>query len=243
MKIDVSVILPVYNESACIARTFAEVLDYAKTHANYEFIFVNDGSLDETQTILAQSIQAANCHQIHLISYSPNQGKGYAVKKGFKNSVGRYICFIDSDLAYSLEHLDWLVEKLDYFEVVIGCRNLIPGQSDRIKFIRRIAGKIFNFISRKILLINLSDMQAGVKGFRREVALELFYKQILSRFSFDAELIYLAHKKGFTIGEIPAIVCDSHMRKASKVNLVTDSIKMLFNLLQIRWADWTGLYE
>ncbi len=242
MRIDVSVILPVYNESACIARTFAEVLAYAKTHPNYEFIFVNDGSLDDTYSILSQKI-APDCSQFQLISYSPNQGKGYAVKQGFKHSVGQYICFIDSDLAYSLDHLDWLVEKLDYFEVVIGCRNLIPGQGDRIKLIRRIAGKIFNLISRKILLLNLSDMQAGVKGFRREVALELFHRQILSRFSFDAELIYLAHKKGFTIGEIPAIVCDSHLQKASKVNLCTDSIKMLFNLLQIRWADWTGLYE
>jgi len=86
-------------------------------------------------------------------------------------------------------------------------------------------------------------MQAGIKGFRKEVAIDLFSKQSINRFAFDVELLYLAQKKGYTIGEIPAIVSEIHLYKSSKVNLVRDSVKMIMNLIQIKYNDISGLYE
>jgi glycosyltransferase involved in cell wall biosynthesis len=241
--IKVSVILPVYNESNCIEVTFEAVLEYLQNHPDYQFIFVDDGSTDATRIILERKIADITTNQIALIYYNPNQGKGYAIKKGVEASLGDYVCFLDSDLAYSLSHLEFLIDKLAIFDVVIGCRNLIFDNYKRVKIIRLVAGKIFNFMSRSILSLSFSDMQAGIKGFRKDVAINLFEKQAIKRFCFDVELIYLAQKRGYTIGEIPAIVSTNHLGKTSKVNLVIDSLKMLQSLIQIKINDNLGLYE
>lgn len=242
--VNISVILPVYNESECIKKTFDSVLEYSKKYPFYQFIFVNDGSTDNTQNILEKKLhESESNYHISLISYEQNQGKGYAIKKGVESSDGDYICFIDSDLAYSLSHLDVLVAQLDSFDVVIGCRNLIPDNFKRVKPLRFLAGKVFNSMTQGILSITFSDVQAGLKGFRRNVAHTLFKKQTIKRFGFDVELIYLAQKMGYTIGEIPALVSSNHLSKISKVNLYKDSVRMLQSLIQIKINDSLGLYE
>lgn len=239
----ISVILPIYNESTCIDTTFDSVLEYSKLHSDYHFIFVNDGSNDNTLTILESKIAATKSNQITLISYKQNQGKGYAIKKGIESSYGEYICFIDSDLAYSLNHLEFLVDKLELFDIVIGCRNLIPENLKRVKTLRFFAGKIFNMMSRGILSLSFTDMQAGLKGFKKDVAKTLFEKQTIKRFCFDVELLYLAKKMGYSIDEIPVIVSSNHIDKDSKVNLLVDSIIMLKSLIQIRINDSLSVYE
>lgn len=239
----VCVILPVYNEQACIRRTFKAILQYLATHPDFTFIFVNDGSNDRTKQILATGIHAVKTPQIHFLSYHPRVGKGYAIRRGVEYATdGDLICYLDGDLAYSLEHLDQLVEKLRYYDIAIGCRSLVANATD-LKWSRKLAGKVFNFLSRKILNLKYSDMQAGLKGFRTEVAKDLFSQQELTGFSFDVELIYLAKKRGYSIGEIPAKVSDKHQKKASKVNLLQDSIRMLLDLLKIRFNDQLGRYQ
>jgi glycosyltransferase involved in cell wall biosynthesis len=239
----VCVILPVYNEQTCIRRTFEAILHYLANHPNFTFIFVNDGSCDRTKQVLATGIHTVKTPQIQLLSYTPRAGKGYAIRRGVEYAEDSdLICYLDGDLAYSLEHLDQLVEKLRYFDIAIGCRSLVPNDKD-LKWSRKLAGKVFNFLSRKILDLQYSDMQAGLKGFRTEVAKDLFSRQELTGFSFDVELIYLAKKRGYTIGEIPAKVSQKHQKKASKVNLVQDSLRMLLDLLKIRFNDQLGRYQ
>lgn len=242
-KFDVSVILPVYNEQSCIGGTFDAVLNYSRLHPTYQFIFVSDGSSDQTQRILEQRIAGAEAEQIQLYAYPDRGGKGYAVHRGIEISSGDYICFMDGDLAYSLEHLDLLVAKLSHYEVVIGCRGLVPGGDRGLSITRKVAGKIYNMLSKQILNLKFIDMQAGLKGFQKQAAKELFSRQVLTGFSFDVELIYLSKKLGYTIAEIPAHVAVSHSHKVSKVNLLKDSLKMLGDLFKIRVNDWLGRYE
>ncbi|MER3434680.1 MAG: glycosyl transferase [Leptolyngbya sp. ERB_1_1] len=239
----VSIVLPVYNEQACIRQTFEVILRYLETHPNFTFIFVNDGSSDRTKEIITAGIHLAKTSQIQLLSYHPRAGKGYAIRRGVEYADGDLICFLDSDLAYSLSHLDRLVEKLQTYDVVIGNRSLARGNQKDVRLSRKIAGKIFNLLSRKILNLQYSDMQAGLKGFRKSVAKKLFSRQTLTGFSFDVELIYLAENWGYSIGEIPAKVSAKHQKKLSKVNLIQDSIKMLLDLLKIRFNDQLGRYQ
>ncbi|MBV9386629.1 MAG: glycosyltransferase [Chroococcidiopsidaceae cyanobacterium CP_BM_ER_R8_30] len=239
----VAVILPVYNEAKCIAKTWDSVLQFSNTRPYYHFTFVNDGSTDQTKQILDAKLTAASNSRIKVIEYEENKGKGFAIKTAVESVHEDYICFIDSDLAYSLEHLDLLVEKLDEFDVVIGCRNLIPESIERVNLTRKLAGKSFNTISRKLLNLPFCDMQAGIKGFKKNVAKEVFQKQKIAGFSFDAELIFLAKKKGYKIGQIPAMVSEKHLNKVSKVNLLIDSARMLLDLLKIRCNDIMGKYE
>lgn len=243
----VSVILPVYNEQAFIQRTFKAILQYLPSHPNVTFIFVNDGSSDRTKAMLYNAIQATKTRQIQLLSYFPNAGKGYAIQKGIEYANSDLVCYIDSDLAYSLDHLDLMIHRLKTYDIVIGCRcftrRLTQGNSQGLQWSRKLAGKAFNLLCRWILNLPYRDTQAGLKGFRREVAQTLFAQQTLSRFSFDVELIYLAKKRGYSIGEIPAKVCHRHQKKNSKVNLLQDSIQMLIDLLKIRWNDQLGRYR
>ncbi|HEY9606020.1 MAG TPA: glycosyltransferase [Allocoleopsis sp.] len=241
----VAVILPVYNESDCLKKSFGLVSEFAQKNKLYHFIFVNDGSTDDSLKILTERAKKISNPSINLISYHPRQGKGFAVKQGVTWIDADYICFTDSDLAYSLEHLELLVEKLEKekFDVVIGCRNLDSSNSTSVSFQRKVVGKIFNIISRILLNLNFTNMQAGLKGFRKEPAKELFKRQLIHGFSFDVELLYLARKHNFSIGEIPARVTKQHLYKLSKVNIIQDSVNMFISLLKILCNDKAGRYE
>lgn len=239
----VAVILPVYNEEKYIGVTLDSVLEFSQARPYYHFIFVNDGSTDLTQQILEKKLASVSNHSVKVISYKSNQGKGYAVKTAAKFAKEDYICFIDSDLAYSLEYLKTLVEKLEMYDLVIGSRNLIPAGIKQVNLTRKIAGQVFNTVSRKLMNLPFKDMQAGIKGFKSEVAKEIFDKQEMTGFSFDVELIYIAKKKGYSIGQVPVKVSEKHLSKDSKVNLLVDSIKMLIDLLKIRYNDLMGRYE
>lgn len=239
----IAVILPVYNEANCIEQTFDRILEFSQINHAYNFIIVNDGSTDDTLPIIENKLKTFPTHHIKLISYNHRQGKGYAVKKGSEYVDADCICFMDGDLAYSPEHLEPLVEKLEKFHVVIGCRNLDRENFRNLTLLRKISGQIFNFISRKILNLPYRDMQAGLKGFQKNAAQELFNQQTITGFSFDAELLFLAQKKGYTIGEIPARISEQHLYKASQVNIVKDSLQMFSCLLKIRSNDRAGNYD
>jgi dolichyl-phosphate beta-glucosyltransferase len=239
----VTVVLPVYNEQACIAQTFDAIVAFARQHPSYTFLFVNDGSTDHTRAILADRLKIAQMPQVQMLSYSPRAGKGFAIKTGMNYAEGDYLCYLDSDLAYSLGHLGALVECLEAQDVAIGSRSLVASNPAVLHWSRRLAGKVYNWVSRFALGLGYPDMQAGLKGFRRDVAKELFAQQSLMGFSFDVELIYLAKRQGYRIGQVPAQVSKQHQQKTSKVNLLSDSLKMFKDLLQIRWNDLIGRYR
>ncbi len=126
--------------------------------------------------------------------------------------------------------------------------SLVAETSNRENFrnltlLRKIAGQIFNLISRSILNLQYKDMQAGLKGFKKKPAQQIFKRQTLTGFSFDAEILFIAKKHGYTIGEIPARVSQQHLYKVSQVNIFKDSLKMLGCLLKIRLNDRAGYYE
>ncbi len=239
----VSVVLPIYNEKECIQKTIDTVLDYIDRHAFVDFILVDDGSTDGTSQLLIDRLCTCQTTRLQLISCPDRQGKGHAVRQGINAATGDYICFMDGDLAYSLAHHYPLLEKLEDADIVIGCRSLICDRQRNLPLTRKITGRIFNLCSQSILNLRFRDMQAGLKGFRKEAAKALFKKQVINGFSFDVELIYLAQKMGYTIDEIPAWVSLSHDHKHSKVNLLRDSYKMLIDLFKIRYNDSLGRYE
>jgi dolichyl-phosphate beta-glucosyltransferase len=99
---------------------------------------------------------------------------------------------MDGDLAYSLEHLELLVEKLKEFDVVIGCINLDRGNFRNLTLLRKKSCQIFNFISGKILNLPYRDMQAGLKGFNKIPAQKIFKTPTLTGFSVEAKQLFLA---------------------------------------------------
>lgn len=239
----VGVVLPVFNESKLIHKTFDAVQDFASTHPEYHFVFADDGSTDSTADLIRQRIARGGADRVSLLAFPSNRGKGRTVADAMLQSDGDLLCFTDGDLAYSLDHLPGLVEALDRHDVVIGSRSLVAGPEQNTKLARRFLGWGFNKLARLIVGLPYRDTQAGLKGFRRQAARAIFSRQRLGDFSFDVEAVFLAHRMGYRVGEIAAHVSGSHSYKASKVNLLRDPLKMLLNLLRIRLLALRGRYD
>ncbi|HEX9861047.1 MAG TPA: glycosyltransferase family 2 protein, partial [Nitrospirota bacterium] len=125
-------------------------------------------------------------------------------------------------------------------DIVFGSRSMRG--SDIIKrqpFYRMLMGKTFNKLVRLLTVRGISDTQCGFKLFRRDTCAWLFRAQKVERFAFDVELLFLAHKKGLVVKEVPVRWINSPQ---SKVHVVRDSSRMLLDILKVRWWYLTGGY-
>lgn len=236
-----AVILPIYNEAGIAGEVVSAVHGFSALHPQYHFFFIDDGSDDGTDTIVRTEIDRLGNKALSCFHHQRNQGKGAAIRTGFAMAEAEALCFMDADLAYSLEHLTLMEEGLRTHDVVIGSRKLNPAIT-RPSLRRHILGESYNRLSRLLLNLPFQDTQAGMKGFRLQAARRLFEKSSFDGFGFDVELLFLARRWGMSIGEIPARVDDRHSYKKGKLKLVKDSAVMFLNLLQIRWKDLTGSY-
>lgn len=238
----VAVILPIFNECDLVEEAVTAVSAFAARNPDYHFLFIDDGSDDGTAEILRDVISRQGNNAVTYFHLARNQGKGAAIRTGFNRVEADALCFIDADLAYSLDHLTQMEERLRTHDVVIGSRKM-GAAITRPSLRRHLLGESFNRLSRFILKLPYKDTQAGLKGFRLKAARRLFEKSSFNGFGFDVELLFLARKWGLKITEIPARVNDRHSYKKGKLKLMRDSTIMLLNLLLIRWKDLTGEYD
>jgi glycosyltransferase involved in cell wall biosynthesis len=241
VRLRLSVILPFYNEAAIAADSAATVLAFAATHPEFHFVCVDDGSTDETARILQEHMGVAGRSGVELLRLQSNQGKGGAVKAALARCTGDAVCFLDGDLAYTLDHLYHIDRALTEHHIVIGSRILARGRGGSA--FRRVYGSAFNFLVRQALGLPFRDTQAGLKGFRREVAEHLFGLQRVPGFAFDVELLFLARKFGYRVAEIPAWLCADHAYKTSWRRMFVHGARTLRELAQVRRNDRLGLYD
>lgn len=239
----VSVILPVFNEEKIINWVFDCVANFAERHLDYEFIFVDDGSSDNTPAILENRIKSLGKFSIHLIKMEENSGKGAAMKRGFGASRGDAVLFTDGDLAYSLDYLPVIQKALAGCDLVIASRRLGGDSGGRKGAIRYVMGEGFNRAVRLIMRLPYKDTQAGLKGFSRRAAQQLFVRTRIDRYSTDVELLYLARKFKLSVEQIPAQVDQKHVSTQSSINLWKDPPCMFMDMLRIRWNSLQGRYK
>jgi dolichyl-phosphate beta-glucosyltransferase len=235
---NISIVVPAYNEARRIEGTLRRIqhfLDDKK--AEYEIIVVDDGSKDNTQEI----VRRFGNKRIRLLSNGRNQGKGYSVRKGMLAATKDYVLFTDADLSTPIEELNLFERFWNKYDILIGSRR-VAGASIPVPqpFYRRWPGAVFPLLVSFLIMRGIRDTQCGFKMFRREVARDLFSRQRLPGFSFDAEILYLAQKRGYRIKEVPVIWVNA---LDSKLNAVTDSAKMFLELLLIRYHDLRGRYQ
>ena len=232
----VVVLLPVHNEEWLIGSVLGQVVDYARSHPDWRFVFVDDGSSDRTPELIAERLAELETDRIQLRALTPNRGKARALRTAVLECEEDVILFTDGDLAYPLDHLDLLVEALDESDIAIGSRALTEGPQTNITFTRRLVGTTFNRAVRLITGLPFQDTQAGLKGFRRDAARVLFRAQFVEDFAFDAELLYLAKVLRLRVSEIPAHVSARHSYKKSRVNMLRDPLRMFHSLIRMRIA-------
>lgn len=232
-EITLSIVIPAYNEEARLIRTVLEVIRWCTTTSlNFELIIVDDGSRD--QTLVLSRIFEENDSRVHVLA-CPHAGKGAAVRMGMLNAKGRMILFMDADGATPLDEIVKLSAAIGQgHDVAIGSRAMEQyGEvTVRTPLHRRLIGRTFAFLVSLFAFRGIADTQCGFKMFRRDAATAVFSRQKITSFAFDVEVLYIARRLSLSITEIPV---NWIAQGGSKVNLVTDSIRMLWDTVRIRW--------
>ncbi len=226
-----SIVVPAYNEEKNISNAISRITKFfTGKKLEHELIIVNDGSTDRTANVV-EKIARKN-KRIILVNNPMNMGKGYAVKNGVMISKGAIIFMIDADLSMSVEEYDKLARwNKSGYDFIIGSKR-ITGAKMMMPAYRKVAGALFGKLVNLLIVNGIKDTQCGFKLFVAKKAKEVFKEQKINGFSFDAEILYLANKKGFSIKEVPINLNDNS--RISKVHLIKDSIKMFFDLIKIR---------
>lgn len=227
----VSLVIPAYNESKIILDTLHTVsAKLAELAEDYEIILVDDGSTDNMTGLVL------NCRDPHvrLESYSPNRGKGRAVRTGMLAARGDIILCTDADLAYGVDVFGVILDRFAFSgaDLIIGSRHLDEEGYRNYPPLRVLMSKCFSLLSHKISGLTY-DTQCGIKGYRQAAARQIFSKCIIDGFSFDFEVLMRADKLGLKVEEIPVSVINF---RESKVNVVRDSLRMFRDVFRIRRA-------
>lgn len=239
---EISVVIPCYNEQKRLEPKLTEAISYLSSSLKepFELVFVNDGSVDRTHEILDDARRRHPLIPVEIITYSPNRGKGFAVKTGILNSKGRKIIVMDADFSIDLCEVPKALDALDRCDVVVGTKKHMLTQSVKHQRMpRRILGKGFTMITNVLLGINFSDITCGLKGFRSEAAKDIFGRQVMKGWAYDAETLFLVKKLKYKAVEIP--VKWLHV-EGSKVSAIADTVRSFRDLLMIIANYQSGRY-
>ncbi len=241
------IIIPCYNEEKRLNVT--AFLDFINKENEFHLCFVNDGSEDDTITIL-KTIQSENPLKISVIDIKKNSGKATAVRAGARYLHSRgditFIGFIDADLSTDFEDFDGLLKTLktnNKLSMVFGSRAKNASNSIEKDTIRALFSKIIKMLVFFILRLPIEDTQCGAKVFRTKLVPVLFKRNFFSRWLFDVE-IFLRMKKHFGNVIILNKIYEQPLKRwvhmdDSKLGL-KDSLEIPYRLLSI-WFNYNVL--
>src|SRR3990170_1899215 len=200
-QVELSFIVPAYNEEDSIEDALGAV-DEAVRNRNlpYEIIVVDDGSKDRTLPKAAR-YASRNCH-VRVVSYSPNVGKGYAIKAGFMQTSGEVVVFVDSDLDIDLSMISDYVDALKHGDIVVATK-WHPSSVVAMPLSRKILSRSFNVLVKILTGANIGDTQVGLKVMRKSAFINIFPRLAVKRYAFDVELLTVANLYGLRIIEMP----------------------------------------
>jgi len=246
----VTIVLPAYNEAERLGPALDELFGYlgrqgpareggrsAAELGPWDVLVVDDGSADGTAAIVAARPEASpgpdGAPPVLRVLRRPHAGKGAAVRAGVLAAAGDLVVFTDADMATPPDQLPLLTARLSDHEVALGSR-VQPDGSDRRAsqpIHRRLLGKVFRAAAGAWVTGSVPDTQCGFKGFRREVAQDLFARQQVTSIVFDAEIIHLARRRGYRIAIVPVHWTD---KRGSRMRVrPTLAVRVLWDLVRI----------
>ena len=232
-----SIIIPAYNEESRLPNTLEQVFAFLEGE-DYpaEVIVVENGSSDQTLS-LAQELTKK--YPDLRVLHNEKAGKGLAVRTGIFAATGEYRIFCDADFSMPVEEIRRFIPPNLDKDIVIASREVEGAvRYDEPNF-RHFTGRIFNLLIRLLALPKLHDTQCGFKGFRAEVAEDIFQYQHIEGWAFDVEILFIARMRGYEIVELPI---PWYYNDESKINVFRDSFRMFLDLIKIRQNARKGLY-
>lgn len=228
-----SIIIPAFNEAARLPVTLHDAHAWLRANvpAPFEILVVDDGSTDATcnEVLLMQAAMP----ELKLLRQPENRGKGAAVRRGMLEAVGELRVFLDADHSTHVREVAKVWPAIAAGADVVAASRQHPESdiSQHQSWLREHMGQTFNLLMRSMVGLNMQDTQCGFKAFTAEAAQAVFSRQKLEGFSFDVEILFLAHKLGFTTVEIPVRWVNE---PNSRVRMLLDPMKMFVDLLRIR---------
>jgi len=233
-----TLVIPAYNEVERINDTLGELKSYMTSCGySHEIIVAADGD-DGTREQVAR--RAETDPTLKVIGSVARRGKGFGVRQGVLMASGEVIGFLDADNKTPIGEFDKVAPLLAAgHEVVIGSRRLSASTIERPQpGYRRLGSKGFAFLIHAIVgLPDIADTQCGFKFFQRHAALALFGSQFIDGYMFDVEILYLARRAGYRIGQVPVRWRDDG---DSRLALLSGNLQNVRDILRNRFARRAG---
>lgn len=236
-----SILVPAHNEGPHIYGNIREIQRvFDEFGCQYELIIIDDGSKDETYE---NAQKAANgFSNIVVKKIRRNQGKGRALKYGFRFAKGDLIAFLDADLDLHPEQIQNLFKIMnrEKADAVIGSKRH-PESKLKYPWHRKIFSNVYFFLIKIMFGLPLKDTQTGLKLFKHEVLKKIFPKVLIKRYAYDLELLVNAHRLGYKIVETPVTL--DYRRFLSRIGLkdiyhmLWDTLAIFYRLYFLRYYD------
>ncbi|WP_327052132.1 flippase-like domain-containing protein [Halomicrococcus gelatinilyticus] len=233
-SVEVSVVLPAYNEEATIENTVETTLDTLESFLpsnTFEVIVAEDGCDDRTPEIADR--MAAEDERVRHFHSDERLGRGGALNAAFEAAHGDTLVYFDTDLATDMKHLEELVESIrsgDY-DVATGSR-WMPGEEASRPAKRDVASRGFNGLTRLFLGSEMRDHQCGFKAFDRAALFDLLADVEDEHWFWDTEVLVRAQRRGYDVKEFAV---DWTPKGDTKVDLVRDVFGMGSQILRCWW--------
>jgi dolichyl-phosphate beta-glucosyltransferase len=246
----VTIVLPAYNEARRIEPALDELFGYLRRRGParaggasadelgpWDVLVVDDGSSDATAALVESRIEArllpGERRPALVVLRMPHGGKGAAVRAGMLAATGELVVFTDADLATPPDQIPLLTRALAVHDVALGSRVQPDGTDRRASqpVYRRFLGRVFHALAAAWVTGPVPDTQCGFKGFRRDVARDLFGRQRITSIVFDTELIYLARRRGYRIAIVPVQWSD---KRGSRMRIrLSVALRVAWDLFRI----------
>lgn len=240
-QIDLSIIVPAYNEAKRIGESLDILSHYLKDNdvfGSVEVIVVAAKGRD--RTIEIAEAKQSKFASFRVINAGTHAGKGRDVRLAMLEAKGNYRMFMDADLATPLHHLNEVQSFIKSgADVIIGTRNL----SSSHKGLRKFISSFGNLLVRILLRLNIPDTQCGFKCFKSNVAIDVFGKQVIQGWGFDMEVLAIAKKRGYSISTIPITDWKDVAGGTFKNVAVSGAVSTFKDLLKIKWNLVRGKYR
>ncbi len=200
-QIDLSFVIPACNEEDSIETSLLNIDGLVKRNSqSYEIVVVNDGSRDRT---LPRAVEYASRNgHVKVVSYALNEGKGYAIRRGFMQTEGDIVIFADGDMEIDFNQVSTYIQALERADIVIASK-WHSQSSVEMPLLRKVFSRSFNVLVRLLTGVTLRDTQAGLKAVRRSAFEDVFQRLAVKRYAFDVELLAVANLYGLRIVEMP----------------------------------------
>ena len=224
-----SILIPVYNEAATIARLLEKVFEVRINRINKEIVVIDDGSTDETPQILEKYNG-----KIKILRHDLNKGKGSAIRTGLKETTGDLVIIQDADLEYDPNDFNKLVEPIvnNKADVVFGSRNLTSNRRSGNTYY--IGGVFLTFLANLLYGTNITDESTCYKLFKASILKSLNLK--CKRFEFCPEVIAKIAKRKCHIIEVPISYQPRTVAEGKKINWL-DGLQAISTLIKYKFFD------